>query len=284
VIGLTGEVRAGRRDDLEHIAPWTSETFEWGDYVPGRFRRWLTDPNSTVLVIPDPADRPIALCHAVMLSANEGWLEAARVHPGHRRSGLGSALNHAGVQWLAEQGAQVVRLAVEGANQSARNQVEKLEYRRVGDWHRGSLAVDPTRRCPAPYRLRPVAPSEIDAAWMFWANSDLALAGRELIPRGWQWRRARPEDLTDAARDGSFYQSPAGWVVARQSEPGRMETTFLATVTEDAPRLFEGLQDLGARVDVEEVSVKVPGAPWIVEAMTRAGARPEEVAVYAKAP
>ena len=284
MIGLAGEVRAAREDDLEHIAPWTSETFEWGDYVPDRFQRWLTDPHSTVLVIPDPADRPLALCHAVMLSANEGWLEGARVHPDHRRSGLGSALNRAGVKWLAERGARVVRLAVEGANESARNQVEKLGYRRVCDWHQGDLAVDPTRRCPAPFRLRPVAPSEIDAAWMFWANSDLALAGRELIPNGWQWRRTRPDDLIEAAGDGSLYQSPAGWTVARQPKPGRLETTFLATATEDAPRLFDGLQDLGVRLDVDTLSVKVPGTPWVVEALTRAGARPREIVVYAKMP
>lgn len=281
---VTVEVRAARQDDLEHIVLWTSDTFEWGDYVSRRFKGWLSDPDSVVLVIPDRADRPVALCHAVMLSGYEGWLEGARVHPGRRRSGLGSALNHSGVQWLAERGARVVRLAVEAANESARSQVEKLGYRPVCEWHHGDLVVDRTRRCPSAYRLRPVASSETDAAWMFWAGSELALAGRELMPDGWQWRRARPDDLAAAASDGLLYQSPSGWAVAGQPEPGRLQTTFLATVAEDAPRLFDGLHDLGWQLAAEQVTVKVPGSPWAVEALTRAGAQPKGIVVYAKVP
>lgn len=280
---VTGEVRAARGDDLNHIVTWTSETFEWGDYVPERLPAWLDDLRGVVLVVPDGADHPIALCHAVMLSGYEGWLEAARVHPDHRRSGLGTALNRAGVRWLEERGARVVRLAVEGGNESARAQVEKLGYRPAGVWQQGGLGVESTRRGPLAYRLQSVSPAEIDAAWVFWAGSDLAAEGRELIPLGWQWRRARPEDLTEAAKRGNFYQSPAGWVVVRQPDTASLQTSFLATVTEDAPRLLDGLHDLGLDLGAEEVRVKMPGTPWAAEALTRAGADPSEVVVYAKA-
>jgi GNAT superfamily N-acetyltransferase len=280
---MTGEVRTARADDLDHIVLWASETFEWGDYVPERFPAWLGDPEGVVLVVPDDADRPIALCHAVMLSAYEGWLEAARVHPNHRRSGLGTTLNHAGARWLADRGARVVRLAVEARNETAHGQVEKLGYRSICVWQHGGLVVEPTRRGPPAYRLRPGSPAEVDAAWVFWAGSDLAAEGRELIPHGWQWRRARPEDLVAAAKHGHFYQSPAGWVAVRQPDAGRLQTTFLATVTEDAPRLLDGLHDLGLDVGAEEVRVKMPGTPWAAEALTRAGADPREIVIYARA-
>lgn len=280
---VTREVRAARAGDIDLIAPWTSQTFEWGDYVPERFSGWLEDPDGVVLVVPDNGDQPIALCHVTMLSGYEGWLEAARVHPDHRRTGLGTTLNHAGVRWLEERGARVVRLAVEAENESARAQVEKLGYRPSCVWQQGGFVVEPNRRGPSGYRLRPASLAEIDAAWVFWAGSDLAAEGRELIPHGWRWRRARPEDLVDAANLGSFYQSPAGWVAVRRADGGRLQTTFLATVTEDAPRLLDSLHDLGLDLGAEEVRVKMPGTPWAAEALTRAGADPREVVVYAKA-
>lgn len=281
---VTVEVREARQEDLPHIVPWASDTFEWGDYVPERFAEWLQVPESAVFVVPDDTDRPVALCHAVMLSADEGWLEGARVHPDHRRHGFGTALNHAGSTWLGKRGARVVRLAVEAQNAEAQAQVEKLGYRPVAVWHHGDLRVDPTRRCPPAYRLQPTAPSEIDAAWVFWAGGELAKSGRELLAAGWQWARMRPQHLQNAASQGRLYQSPAGWIIAERPQPDVLCSGWMATVAEDAPRLLEGLTDLGVELGVEEVRVMVPGSPWLVEALVRAGGQTREILIYAKAP
>ncbi|MGH8945354.1 MAG: GNAT family N-acetyltransferase [Acidimicrobiia bacterium] len=243
-----------------------------------------TNPGRWLLVGVDGSDRPIALCHALMLSDHEGWLEAARVHPEHRRTGLGSALNRAGVDWLAGRGARVVRLAIESVNRSARSQVEKLGYRPVSHWHHGRLQVDPTRRAPARHRLRAAPPTEIDAAWMFWSGGELAVAGRELLAQGWQWRKTRPYDLASAASEGRLYQSPAGWMIVDQPESDWLRSGWLATDPEDAPPLFQGLLDLGVGLEAEEITVMVPGTPWVVEALTRAGGQPTEIVVYAKTP
>lgn len=278
------KVRAAREADLADIVSWTKATFEWGDYVPDRLASWLSESDSVVLVGVDESDRPLAVCHAVMLSGHEGWLEAARVHPAHRRAGLGSALNRAGLDWLAGRGARVVRLAIEAGNSSARSQVERLGYRPVSTWYQGRLEVDPTRRSPASYRLRPVPPGEIDAAWLFWANGDLAVGGRELMARGWQWRRTRPEDLARAAGEGRLHQSPAGWVIVDQTQAGWLRAGWLAAEPEDAPRLFDGLHDLAVDRAAEGVDVMVPGVPWVVEALTRAGTQPKEVVIYARVP
>lgn len=278
------EVRAAREEDLADIVSWTKATFEWGDYVPDRLSSWLSESDSVVLVGVDESDRPLAVCHAVMLSGHEGWLEAARVHPAHRRAGLGSALNRAGLDWLAGRGARVVRLAIEAGNSGARSQVERLGYRPVSTWYQGRLEVDPTRRSPASYRLRPVPPGEIDAAWLFWANGDLAVGGRELMARGWQWRRTRPEDLAQAAGEGRLHQSPAGWVIVDQTQTGWLRAGWLAAEPEDAPRLFDGLHDLAVDRAAEGVDVMVPGVPWVVEALTRAGTQPKEVVIYARVP
>ena len=137
------ELRPARLEDVPGIVEWTTDTFDWGDYVPERISTWISDPNSQVLVAVGEADTPLAVAHVVMLSPTEGWLEAARVHPDHRRSGLGSALNHAGVDWARSLGARVVRLATEADNAAARSQVEALGYRQTSSWVYSWIEVRP---------------------------------------------------------------------------------------------------------------------------------------------
>ena len=103
-------VREARQEDVAAIAPWTQDTFEWGDYVADRLPSWIDDPALHVLVCESNDGTPLAVCRAQMLTPIEAWLDGARVHPEHRREGLGRMLNHAGVAWARDQGARVVRL------------------------------------------------------------------------------------------------------------------------------------------------------------------------------
>lgn len=274
-------VRSARPEDVPGIVEWTTDTFDWGDYVPDRISSWIADPNSEVIVCVDDSDTPIAVFHALMLSPSEGWLEAARVHPDHRRSGLGSAMNHAGVAWVRKRGASVVRLATEADNQAARSQVEVLGYRQTSSWVYTWIEVRPDHRAPHELRMRPAPGSDVDAAWMFWSTSELALGGRGFIANGWQWRKALPHDLVEAASQGEFFQNPAGWVIADQPEDDVVRTRWLATTKEEAPRLLKGLVGLAADREVAGLTVKMPNLPWAAEALIRAGGEPKEILIYA---
>ncbi len=277
------EVRPARRADVEGIVAWTTDTFEWGDYVPDRISGWLENPESELMVCVDDSDVPIAVAHAVMLSEREGWLEAARVHPNHRRSGLGTALNHAGVAWLKGRGAKVARLATEATNKAARSQVEQLGYRSTSSWVYAWIEVRPDHRAPRELRMRPAPGSDVDPAWMFWSTSDLSHGGRGFIASGWQWRKATPDDLGVAATDGVFFQNPAGWAIADQPTSEETRVRWLATSKEEAPRLFDGLIGLAADRESAGLTVKVPNLPWANEALIRAGGDPDEVLIYSKA-
>lgn len=276
-------IRSARRADVEGIVGWTTDTFDWGDYVPDRIYRWLEDPESELMVCVDGSDVPIAVAHAVMLSEREGWLEAARVHPDHRRSGLGTALNHAGVEWLKIRGARVVRLATEANNRAARSQVEQLGYRMTSSWVYAWIEVRPDHRASRELRMRPAPGSDVDPAWMFWSTSDLSHGARGFIANGWQWRKATPRDLSVAATEGFFFQNPAGWAIADQPTTDETRVRWLATSKEEAPRLLEGLIGLAADRESTGLTVKVPNIPWAREAVTRAGGESDEVLVYAKA-
>lgn len=277
---MTATVRAARPDDVPGIVEWTADTFDWGDYVPDRIDDWIEEPESEVMVCVDSSDTPIAVAHAVMLSATEGWLEAARVHPEHRRSGLGTALNHAGVRWAAGKGAAVVRLATEASNHAAHAQVEALGYRATSSWLYAWIEVPPDHRSLDEVRLRPAPGSDVDAAWMFWSTSDLAHGGRGFLARGWQWRKARPDDLAEASATGQFFQNPAGWVIAEQPQEDVVRTGWMATTKGDAPRLLDGLIGMAADRDAAGLSIKVPNIPWAAEALVRAGGDRDEILVY----
>jgi ribosomal protein S18 acetylase RimI-like enzyme len=275
-------IRPARHDDVAKITPWTTDTFEWGDYIPTRLTEWIDDAESEVLVHVDEDDLPIALVHVVMLSPTEGWLEGARVHPDHRRRGLGRALNDAGFEWAAARGARVVRLTTETDNAVARRQVEALGYREISKWVYAEFDIDAAHRAPDQYRLRPAPGSDAEAAWLFWVASDLARVSRELIAIGWQWRTARPEDITSAVSEGELFQSPAGWALVRQTTPDWLHTLWIATTPEDVLVLLDGLLDMAAERETSEMFVKLPDLGWTAEAITRTGAEPRGILVYAK--
>lgn len=277
---MEATIRTGTHDDVEPISAWTADTFSWGDYIPDRLPSWLDDPTGEVLVAVEESDVPVALCHVAMLSPTEAWLEGARVHPRRRRSGLGKRLNDAGVEWARAHGARVVRLVTEASNMAARHQVRQLGYREVSRWLYAEFDVDPTHRAAERYRLRPAPGSDAEAAWLFWAASDLARESRELIAIGWQWRSARPDDVTDAA--GLLLQSPAGWVGVEQPEDDWMRTNWIASTPEDMLGLIDGLLDFASERGVSELDIKLPDLPWAAEAIRRSGSEPDQLIVHAR--
>jgi ribosomal protein S18 acetylase RimI-like enzyme len=162
---MSPTLRPARLDDVDEIASWTRDTFTWGDYVGEAMAGWLADPKSYVMVCVDDSDRPVGMSRAEMMSFTEGWLSAARVHPDHRREGIGAAMNDRGVEWAREQGAQIVRLTVTDDNEAARTQVEKLGYRNTCVWLMGELDARRGRLIRERDRLHPAMAADADAGW-----------------------------------------------------------------------------------------------------------------------
>lgn len=282
-------VRPGRPDDLPAIAEFTHETFTWGDYVADAFLRWLEDPDSLVLVATVAEDRPIGLGRAVMLSANEAWLHGARVHPDHRRTGVGSTLNDALLAWAATRGAIVARLLIEEWNEGAQRQVEALGYRKVTGWTSATLSVggevDPLtnggKRVPGDERLGPGSRAEIDPAWIAWLSSDSAAAGRQLFPVGWHFRKMTRHDVEAAARAGALWHSPSGWVIATPDDD-QLLVPWVVTSDLDIDRLLRALVDRAERLRVERIRIMVPRTSWMEDALMRAGWADQPMSVWAK--
>ena len=108
----------------------------------------------------------------------------------------------------------------------------------------------------------------------------MARASRELIALGWQWRTARPDDLTGAA--GDLVQSAAGWASIEQPEDDWVRVNWIASTPEDMLGLIDGLLDLAAERAASELDIKLPDLPWTSEAIVRSGSESVPVIVHSK--
>ncbi len=274
-------LRPARQDDVAKIEVWTRDTFSWGDYIGELLSEWIEDLSLHVMVAVDEDDVPLGVSRSEMLSPNEGWLSAARVHPDHRRKGIGAALNDEGVEWARGLGAQIVRLSVDDDNEGARAQVEKLGYRNTCVWLVGDTDARQGHLVRERDRLHPASFADADAGWQLWAASDLARAGRELWAGNWRWRKALRSDLDEALAAHSLFQGPAGWVVA-VSEGETLQVRWTATDPADGPALIEGVLEIGRQMPVSRVEVYLPETPWSREALVRERFTIQRLLIYAK--
>jgi GNAT superfamily N-acetyltransferase len=281
-------IRAARPDDLPQIASFTADTFEWGDYVADAFDEWLDDDRGHVMVA-EVDGRVIGLGRVVLLSDREAWLHAARVHPDHRRSGIGAALNDHGCDWARARGAVVARLMTEDWNEPAIRQVTKLGYRRTASWawaerRTDDGEVDPRtnggRRVPGEERLTPGGSAEAEPAWIAWSTGELAVTGRQLYPIGWHFRTMTIDDVTAAARRRALWQCPSGWVVADVEDDG-WHLSWVVTNDLDADRLLRAVLDRAQATSLSWIRVMVPRVAWMEDALRQAGFELHPAGIYA---
>ncbi|MDF1596482.1 MAG: GNAT family N-acetyltransferase [Acidimicrobiia bacterium] len=274
-------VRPARPDDEAAVVAFTTGTFEWGDYVPDSFGRWMAeDDNSNILVATDDADRPVGMVRIVMMSSEEAWLHAARVHPDARRRGIAAEVTKAANQWAADQGARVARLLTETWNTAAQAQVRKAGYRDVSTWFYAVRQISSTqpntsgnggKRVPGEERLTPAPAAEAEPAFLSWSSGDLIRHSRSLFPISWMFRSLRLEDLAQAAKDRRFWGCPAGWVIG-EFDDDSFHVSWMSTGPEDVYPLTRALLDRATDMGAERLTALVPAVGFVEKTFQRIGA------------
>ncbi|HSJ36182.1 MAG TPA: GNAT family N-acetyltransferase [Acidimicrobiia bacterium] len=280
-------LRPGRVDDVAAIAAFTTDTFSWGDYVAESLPEWLDDEETEVVVATGDDDRPVALARVRMLGPREGWISAARVHPDHRRRGLGSALNHWCVDWIAGRGGAVARLQIEAWNEAAHNQVVAIGYRPVATVANAVRAISASRmepatnggrRAKADERLDRAPHTEAEGAFIAWSTSELARAAHGLFPVDrWSWRRMAPDDT----HLGQTWSCPSGWVLA-EDEEGELTVRWLVANPDDASLLVRATVDLAHERQAEGIHLIVPAVDWLLAAVEGNGFETHPTRIYEK--
>ncbi len=98
------------------------------DYVIATWPRWIALASSVNLVA-DKGGQIVGCIHAEGVTANEGWIQALRVHPYVQRRGIGSQLLVASQTALRSEGSHIVRASIAAANWPSRRLV------RMAGWH-----------------------------------------------------------------------------------------------------------------------------------------------------
>lgn len=274
-------VRPACAEDREAIVAFTTGTFEWGDYVPDNIDQWInSEDHSVVLVATDDQDQPIGLVRVVMVSDEEAWLHAARVHSDYRRLGVATEATAAANQWAADQGARVARLLTETWNTAAQAQVRSAGYRDVSTWFYairpiGSTQPDASgnggKRVPGEERLIPASGAEAEPAFLSWSSGDIIRHSRNLFPTRWTFRQLHLVDLKAAAKERRLWHCPAGWILGGLEEDS-FHVSWLATNPDDAYPLVRAMVDRATDLGAEKLTALVPAVDFLVEVFERLGA------------
>ena len=121
-------VREARREDKDAVLSFCSKTWEWGDYIPYVWDKWLNDPKAKVFV-GLINDKPVGITCIRQLKPKEFWLSGARTHPEHRRKGVITAITMKCLEYAKEKEAKTVRLVTESTNIPAQKALEKFGFK-----------------------------------------------------------------------------------------------------------------------------------------------------------
>jgi GNAT superfamily N-acetyltransferase len=281
-------IRPATASDHEFLASWTAGTFSWGDYVADNFVDWLADPRTAVFVA-DIDGHAVALGRIQLVSPTEAWSSAMRVHPDHRRGGLGSAVGHATWEWARDRGAKVVRLAIEGWNEAARGQVTKAGFRPLGDWLWATRGVGDASPVPegnggvrvkGAEALKPAHSAEAELALLSWSGGELARSAHGLFPIGWTWQRMTLDHLTASALSRALWEGRTGWAIAEIRMENRFDVHWIETGREDARSMVRALVERAADSGADTMRAMIPNVDWLVQAFRRAGFETGNITVY----
>ncbi|MGQ9506871.1 MAG: hypothetical protein ACUVTB_03300 [Candidatus Bathycorpusculaceae bacterium] len=77
-------VRKARDSDHKAVFKFCEKTWNWGDYIPKVWDKWLTKKNSMIFVS-TINDIPVGITHLSIDKPYEVWLSGIRTDPKYRR-------------------------------------------------------------------------------------------------------------------------------------------------------------------------------------------------------
>lgn len=272
------EFRRATHGDIAEIVAFTTDTFEWGDYVPEMIGDWIDDPSGIVIVAVDGSGI-VGLARVMLLSAREAWSHAARVRPDRRGRGIAGHLADVLLEWTRDSGAHVVRLLIEDDNEASIRQIKKKGFRRVATAVRAGRAIGAAtpnpdgnggRRTSSAANARPVKAADAPMLAAAWASSTCGRPLRGLVAEGWRFRTLTEPDLIDAAQDAGLWEIGSSWAVTRQDD-STFEVSLLDTDPAEAFDAIRSLIDVANKRGSEAFWMWLADIDWLVQAARRAG-------------
>jgi len=276
--------------DVDSIAAFTTGTFEWGDYVPDSIGDWIDSPDSIVMVATDTTDTPYAMGRCALLTPQEAWLHAARVHPDRRGEGTAGDMAVVLTDWARDRGALVARLLIEDQNDPSVRHIDKTAFRRTTTVHRAHrtlAARQPRLNGNGGHRRRsPLVAAEgtgTDAELVVasWTSGEPGRKLRGLLARNWSFHRLRSVDVQQAATRGMLWEVAGSWAIARH-EDETFEVLMVDASETDAEDIVRALVDVAYDRKAERFSMWVADCPWLADAARASGCDVVPNGIYAQ--
>lgn len=132
-MGIQLSIRPAQQSDKEVVLKFCEHTFDWGDYIPQVWDRWLPERQARLFTA-TLNDKPVGIMRVCLQKPSEAWLQAARTDPQYRRRGVATALTDACLQWAVKREAEIVRLGTDSDNQVAQRLLTSLNFTKVSDF------------------------------------------------------------------------------------------------------------------------------------------------------
>ncbi len=270
--------RPAAHTDIDEIVAFTTDTFEWGDYVPLMIGDWVDDPSGVVMVAIDN-DEIVGLARVILLSEIEAWSHAARVRPDRRGEGIAGMLADVLTEWARQQGALVIRLLIEDDNEASIRHIQKQGFRRVATAIRANRAIgDVTpnpdgnggRRMPSALTAKPVKSADAPMLAAGWPMSQPGRELRGMIAQGWSFHTVTEPVLVQRADAGELWEMGSSWAATGPFGDG-FDVSLIDTNPDEAFDAIKALIDLANERGADTFWMWVADIDWLVQAARRAG-------------
>ena len=272
------EIRQAQHDDIPGIVAFTTDTFDWGDYIPDAIEEWIDDRDGVAMVAIENGE-PVGLARTVLLTPTEAWAHGVRVHPDHRGKEIAGALAEALIDWARSVGVQVVRLLIEDDNDASVRHVEKVGFRRTVRIVRavrsvGEATANPkgngVSHGPSTLKAKPARTPDVPLVMAAWESSESGRAVRGLFGVGWRFRTLRPPDVRSAAERSHLWEIGSSWAITSSIEPS-FQIAMFETRPDEAYDAIRALIDTANHRGAESMSIWLAPLDWLIQAARRAG-------------
>lgn len=126
-------VRKARSSDRDAVFKFCKKTWDWGDYIPRVWNRWLEEKDGRIFVA-TINDVPVGISHVKILKQGEAWLEAARTDPNYGRKGVATAITKECFKFALQKDVKLVRLVTASDNTAALCALRKLGFKLASEF------------------------------------------------------------------------------------------------------------------------------------------------------
>lgn len=162
-------IRPAQQSDREAVFKFCEHTFDWGDYVPNVWDRWLKEKQAKLFTA-TLDNKPVGIMRVSIQKLGEAWLQAARTDPNYRRRGIATALTNACLKWAENKGAKTARLSTDSDNYAAQKVLETLGFTQVSDFLIMKCKKLQTKKTE---NSRWAKESDLEKIWEFLTNSEV---------------------------------------------------------------------------------------------------------------